>query len=859
MRLVKTFSVAPYLPDKLKRLEELAHNIWWCWHPNGIDLFRRIDSELWEQVNHNPVAMLGNVEQSKLQAISEDDGFCSHMERVLDEFDRYMKEPRWYQKTYPEGQKTPDGKPVTMAYFCAEFGMTDCLPIYSGGLGILAGDHLKSASDLGLPLIAIGLLYKQGYFRQYLNADGWQQEAYPDYDYSNTPAQPVLREDGTNMTIELDYADHKVFVQVWSVNVGRIKLYLLDTNLQANSPIDRELTARLYGGDLEMRIKQEILLGIGGLRVLKELGYCPATCHMNEGHSAFMPLERIRQLMENQGLSFEEAREATVSSNIFTTHTPVPAGNDIFPAAMMEKYFSHYYPTLGLSRKQFLALGRQNPNDDNEPFSMTVLALKLAGFRNGVSKLHGEVSRKMWQKVWPDLPIDEIPITHITNGIHTLSWTSKDMDELLDRYLGPRWIDDPAEKDVWQRIYRIPDAELWRTHERRRERLVAFARRRLKQQLIKRGATKAEILQADEALDPEALTIGFARRFATYKRGTLLLRDVEKLSKILNDTKRPVQIIFAGKAHPRDAEGKDLIRQIIHIARREDLRRKIVFLEDYDVNVARYLVQGVDVWLNTPRRPMEASGTSGMKVACNGGLNMSILDGWWVEGFDSELGNGWAIGMGEMYDDPEYQDQVETQAIYDILEKELIPMFYDRGPDGLPRKWIERMKNSMASLSPVFTTHRMVREYAERAYIPSANRLINMMENNFERAINLARWKQQVYTNWPGIRIESVEQESEDKLTVGNEFKVRASVRLGDIKPDDVEVQLYVGRINGHGQLRHKQTVNMQCVHSNSHVHLYEGAIPCSSTGIHGYGVRILPKNENLPEKYNPNLIVWAE
>ncbi len=858
MRMLKTFSVAPLLPNRLKRLQELAHNLWWCWNSNAIDLFRRLDSELWEQTNHNPVSLIGNIEQSKLKAASEDAGFCTHMDRVLDDFDEYMTEPRWFQKNHGEGFKTAGGDPVTMAYFCAEFGLTDCLPIYSGGLGILAGDHLKSASDLGLPFAAIGLLYSQGYFRQYLNADGWQQEAYPDYDYSITPIQPYLREDGTILTIELEYPDRTIFVQVWKVDVGRIKLYLLDTNLPANNPVDRDLTSRLYGGDLEMRIKQEYLIGIGGLRVLKELNLCPATCHMNEGHSAFMPLERIRMLMDERGLSFDEAKEATVPSNIFTTHTPVPAGNDIFPAAMIDKYFANYYPKLGLSRKKFLALGRQNPNDENEPFSMTVLALNLAGFRNGVSKLHGEVSRNMWQNVWPDVPVDEIPIRHITNGIHTASWISKDMVELLDRYLGHQWITNPANQDIWKRVHAIPDAELWRTHERRRERFVAFTRTRLRQQLIKRGATKTEIQQSEEVLDPEALTIGFARRFATYKRGTLLMRDVERLSKLLNDTKRPVQLIFAGKAHPRDAAGKDLIRQIIHISRREDLRRKIVFLEDYNINVARYMVQGVDVWLNTPRRPMEASGTSGMKVACNGGLNMSILDGWWVEGYDAELGNGWAIGRGEIYEDQQYQDQVETQAIYDILEKEVIPFFYDRGPDGLPRKWIERMKNSLASLSPVFSTHRMVRDYATNAYVPASQWLTKMMNDDCTHAIELAKWKQKVHGTWPAIRVESVNQDSPDKLTVGNDVKVKTSIRLEDLKPDDVEVQLYAGRIDSHGQLKQTEVINMDCVHSNSHVHQFEGTIPCDSTGIHGYGVRILPKHDNLPSQYEPGLILWA-
>jgi starch phosphorylase len=856
MRMLKTFSVSPALPERLKVLHDLVHNIGWCWQPNAIDLFRRLDAELWEQLNHNPVALLGSIDQDKLKAASEDEGFMAHLQRVVEEFQGYMRDPRWYQKAHPKGVKDSQGKEMSIAYFSAEFGMTDCLPVYSGGLGVLSGDHMKSASDLGLPLVGVGLLYSQGYFRQYLNADGWQQEAYPYYDFANTPAKPVYNEDGTQMTFELDYPGHKVAVQIWQVCVGRITLYLLDTNVPSNAPSDREITARLYGGDLDMRIRQEVLLGIGGYKALQKIGITPSVCHMNEGHSAFMALERIRQLMEVNGLSFDEAREATVLGNVFTTHTPVPAGNDVFPAAMIDKYFSQYYSSLGLSRKQFLAMGRQNPIDENEPFCMTVLALRLANHSNGVSELHGEVSRRMWQRVWPEVPTEEVPIKHITNGIHTASWISHDMADLLERYLGFKWRDNPADATIWERVSRIPDAELWRTHERRRERLVAFARRRLRQQLIKRGATKTEILQAEEALDPEALTIGFARRFATYKRGTLLMRELERLTKLLNDTKRPVQIIFAGKAHPRDAEGKDLIRQIIHLARRDDLRRKLVFLEDYDLNVARYMVQGVDVWLNTPRRPMEASGTSGMKVACNGGLNMSILDGWWVEGYNTE--NGWAIGSGEMYDDMQYQDQVESEAVYDTLEKELVPMFYERGSDDLPRKWIEKMKNSMATLSPEFTTERMVRNYAEMFYVPSAEWLFKISENKYERAVKLSEWKKGLFKNWPAIRFDAVEQISADKLTVGGALEIRASVRLGELKPEDVDVQLYTGRIDGHGQLTATQASAMECVQFDSSVCLYKGSVPCDKTGIHGYGVRVVPKNPDMASPYEPGLILWA-
>lgn len=854
MWTIRTFSVRPLIPNRLKDLRRLAHNLWWCWHPDAVELFTRLDEEQWERVNHNPVALLGQLEQEKLKQASEDEGFLAHLARVAERFDAYMTASTWYQKVSGLGQ-TADQK-VEFAYFSAEFGLTDCLRIYSGGLGVLAGDHLKSASDQGLPLVGVGLLYGQGYFRQYLNADGWQQEAYPNYDYANSPIQVCTRDDGTPFTFELEFADHSVTVQVWELAVGRVTLYLLDTNVPSNSLADREITARLYGGDLEMRIKQEILLGIGGTQMLAERGITPDLYHINEGHSAFLTLERIRRLMEHKGLSFDEARETTVPGNVFTTHTPVPAGNDMFPAALMDKYFSRYYSQLGLSRKQFLALGRQNPKDDNEPFCMTVLALHLAGSSNGVSRLHGEVSRGLWRRVWPEVPLDEMPIGHVTNGVHTASWTSKDMVDLFDRYLGPKWQEETPDIRVWERILKIPNAELWRTHERCRERLVAYTRRQLRQQLIKRGATKTELAHAEEALDPEALSIGFARRFATYKRGTLLLRDVERIARLLSDQKRPVQIIFAGKAHPRDTEGKELVRHIIHLARSEEFRRKIVFLEDYGLDVARALVQGVDVWLNTPRRPMEASGTSGMKVACNGGLNMSVLDGWWVEGYNTD--NGWAIGSGEVYEDPEYQDRVESEAIYDTLEKEVVPMFYDRGADGLPREWIERMKDSLASLCPVFSSARMVREYTQRFYIPGARQVRTLAEDNYARAVELANWKQKLFKVWPEIRIDSVEQSGDDQLTVGSELEVRTTIRLGELAPDDVDVQLYVGKFDGQGQLRQAVPVSMHCVHSNSQTHLYSGAIPCRRSGIQGYGIRILPKHSDMLHLYETGLVLWA-
>jgi starch phosphorylase len=856
MRPSQTFRVIPALPARLEPLRELAHNLWWTWNHEAIDLFRRLDRDLWEEADHNPVRILGVIRQERLEQVAEDDGFMAHMGRVHDEFNTYLKDTStWYQKTYGDVQD------VRIAYFSAEFGLTESLGIYAGGLGVLAGDHLKSASDLGLPLVGVGLLYQQGYFRQYLNPDGWQQELYPDNDFYNLPLALELQLSGAPLTVEVEYPGRTVKAQVWRAQVGRVPLYLLDTNISDNAPKDRDLTDQLYGGDDDMRIRQEIMLGIGGTQVLEALGQRPTVCHMNEGHSAFLALERIRLRMEENKLTFAEACNLTSAGNVFTTHTPVPAGIDWFHPDLVDYYFSHFYPVLGLSRHEFLGLGRMNPNDPNGYFCMALLAMRLANRINGVSKLHAEVSRRMWQEAWPQVPVDEVPIVGITNGIHARSWISHDMADLYDRYLGPRWVERPADQAVWQRVPRIPDEELWRTHERRRERLVAFARARLAGQLEQRGSRPAEIRQAEEVLDPEALTIGFARRFATYKRGNLLFHDIERLARIIGDKDRPVQIIFAGKAHPRDNPGKELIRQIIHHARRPEFRNRIVFLEDYDMVMARYLVQGVDIWLNTPRRPHEASGTSGMKATANGALNLSVLDGWWDEGYTSET--GWAIGHGEEYaeDQAEDQDRIEANAIYDLLEKEIVPLFYDRGRDGLPRGWIAKMKAAMRDHAAVFNTNRMVREYTETCYLPSARRARRLSADGQGRAKALAAWKEQVSRQWGQIRIERIwtERPDEADLEVGAQLLVQAELFLGDLKPTDVAVELYHGLLDGDGQIVGGRTLPTLIAQSKGDgKYIFAGAIPCRTSGLHGYALRIVPQHEDLGNPFEMGLILWG-
>ena len=876
MQPICTFTILPSLPTKLERLRELAYNLWWCWNLEAIDLFRRLDRELWEESGHNPVLMLGSIRQERLEEAAEDDGFLAHLERVYQQFDRYVKSQNtWYKKAHgaPALSGSTEPRPerdeglaevlaegsgeLCIAYFSAEFGLTDCLPNYAGGMGVLAGDHLKSASDLGLPLVGVGLLYQKGYFRQYLNADGWQQELYPKNDFYNMPVQLEQGEDGTPMTVQVDYPGRKVTAHVWRAQVGRVPLFLLDTNIPANSRQDQDITDELYGGDLEMRVQQEIMLGIGGIRALEALRIRPTICHMNEGHSAFLALERIRILMEEQGLSFAEGREAASASNVFTTHTPVPAGIDSFPPQLVDKYFSDYYRLLGLSQEEFLALGRENPADNREPFSMAILALHLAAQINGVSRLHGQVSRRMWHGVWPGVPEDEVPITSITNGIHIPSWISFDLAGLYDRYLGPRWLVHPADQTIWERVDEIPDEELWRTHERRRERLVAVVRRRLREQLEKRGAPPSEIERAGEVLDPEALTIGFARRFATYKRATLILRDPDRLARILNDKDLPVQIIFAGKAHPQDNPGKELIQQVVHLSRQEEFRRRIVFIEDYDMSIARYLVQGADIWLNTPLRLREASGTSGMKATANGVINMSTLDGWWDEAYQPDT--GWAVGRGEVYQDLNYQDDIDSRAIYEILEKEIIPLFYDRSSNGLPHKWTARMKAAMRAICPVFNTNRMIREYAERFYLPSAQRYKRLTEGEMARAKALAQWKSLLHEHWPEIRVENVEAEVPAKLKVGADLQVRAQVYLGTLEPKDVTVQLYYGPLDTRGEIPKGEVMAMKCVESHENGgHVFVGSIPCRTSGRHGYALRILPHHEDLSNPYEPGLILWA-
>ena len=853
MPRVTKFTVVPKLPESLEKLLEIADNIWWCWDPEAIDLFFRMDRKLWTECHENPRRMLGEISQTRLEdELAKSESFLAHLNRVHTKLHAYMACNTWFERNPQAPQE------LKICYMSAEFGLHESISIYSGGLGVLAGDHLKAASDLGLPLVGMGLLYREGYFRQYLNADGWQQETYPRNDFYNMPIHLERDETGKPLVIEVEFPGRMIKAYIWRCQVGRVPLYLLDCDHEENTPVDRAITGQLYGGDRETRIRQEIMLGMGGVLAMHAVGVHPTAYHMNEGHAAFMVLERIKELVQHEGLTFSEAAETVKAGSFFTTHTPVPAGNDMFDPGLVHQYFGKYCKDVGISMNHFLGLGRQNPMDSREPFCMTVLALKLGAGANGVSKLHGEVSRNMWAQTWKGLPEHEVPITSITNGIHTRSWISRDLADLYDRYLGPGWINSPDDQSIWKRIDEVPDTELWRTHERRRERLVNFARKRLHHQLISRGAPSHEVRFATEVLDPEVLTIGFARRFATYKRSTLLFKDIDRLKSILCNPECPVQLIIAGKAHPADTQGKELIRQIIHYSRDPELRNHIVFLEDYDINVARYMVQGVDCWLNTPRRPMEASGTSGMKAAANGALNISIPDGWWCEA-ESLAENGFSIGKGETYDSIDEQDLVESEALYEILEQEVVPIFYEHGRDNMPREWIARMKNAIRTICPMFNTYRMVQEYTDRFYTPCSVRRLELKHDGRKRAKELAAWKEKVHQNWSQIHFLNIGSGPTEGLPVGSDLHVYAEVHLGELTSDDVTVEIYEGDLDPHGQITLGKTETMGCAKDlGGGAFRFEGIIKCAQTGQQGFTVRIIPNHPDLARKHEVALVTWA-
>jgi len=696
------------LPKRLSRLSELAYNLWWTWKPQATRAFRRLDADLWERLGHNPILLLREIGRPRLNQAAKNKEYLALYDEVFADFDSYMNETKtWTSQNHPE----LNGRPI--AYFSMEFGLHETLPIYSGGLGVLAGDHLKEASDLGLPLVGTGFMYAQGYFSQRITEDGWQEALNNMLDFQNLPAIPVLDEAGERLCVEVEFPDRTVTLGLWEIRVGRIPLYLLDSNLDPNTDSDKLLTARLYWSDLDRRVMQELLLGVGGVRALRALGYNPSVWHMNEGHAAFLTLERARELVTS-GNTFEQAIQKTRGQNIFTTHTPVAAGNDEFPLWLIEKYLAAIWPQLKLTRDQFFDIARHKM-PQGEMFSMGILALRNSDGRNAVSELHGHVSRKMWHFLWNDKDEADVPITHVTNGVHVSNWMGRRLFNLFTEYIAEDWYDRLDEPDLWNKADDIPDAELWAVRVHLKRKMAFYMRERVRERWRAGGFHPVQVVSSGVLINPYALTIGFARRFATYKRASLVLTDVERLLNIINRPNMPVQIIFAGKAHPADEPGKQLIQQVYRQVKRAEMGGRIVFVEDYDMNLARYLVQGVDVWMNTPRRPLEASGTSGMKAALNGALNFSVLDGWWREAYNGK--NGWAIGEDRDLGSPSVQDEEDVESLYGTLEKSIIPMYYDRDQNDISHEWVSRIKESLKTNIPQFSTRRMVKEYVERLYV----------------------------------------------------------------------------------------------------------------------------------------------
>jgi glycogen phosphorylase len=849
MKHVLAYQVFPRLPGSLSFLGVLSRNLWWSWKPDAIELFRRVDPRLWEESGRNPIVFATQVSQERLRKLSMDDSFLAHLDRVRQQFkERVLASPDMVQNPYGPGAR--------IAYFSMEFGIHESLPLFAGGLGVLAGDHLKSSSHMGLPMVAVGLLYRQGYFRQLLDPNGWQQETYPETDLYSLPLVRVKNGQGGDLRIAVEGPHGEILADVWKIMIGRIPLILLDTNVMENPPAIRDITGRLYNSDPAIRLAQEVLLGIGGMQVLRAMGIEPTICHMNEGHSTFANLERLAQVMEQYKLDVGTALQVVARSSVFTTHTPVAAGHDEFSTEMVRPYIKSLAKRLMISEDEVLAWGRTANAHPQGPFSMFILGLRLAQHCNGVSRLHGRVARRMWTHVWPERSEEDTPITHVTNGVHHSSFIAPDIVILFERYLGPEWHYSSRKSENIERIDEIYDEELWRAHEMNRTRLVGKVREQLVKQYSRRNAPTAVVKAAENALDPEVLTIGFARRFATYKRANLILRDPERLKAILTSPDRPVQLIFAGKAHPQDNEGKELIRNIIQFTRQHNAGKHIAFLEDYDMGIARHLVQGVDVWLNTPRRPLEACGTSGMKAAVNGALNLSILDGWWDEGYTSD--RGWSIGSGEEYSDHAYQDAVENQALYNLLENDVIPCFYNRVSGNMPVQWLAKMKASMKMAMAEFCSHRMVGDYQQRFYIPSVQRHKELVAENAAEARRLSILHKRLKDLWKQIRVESPERDHEGPFQVDDNFKVSTIVHLGDLKPEEVDVELYYGRMLRTAELSKGLTQPMAMVESRgSGNYLYRCTVTCRDSGRYGFTVRVVPRADDFI-RYTPGLLTWA-
>ncbi len=843
MTSIQIVNVAPCIPKPLRFLEVLVRNVWWSWNEDAIALLRRMDPALWRSVEGHPLEFLRRIPQPTLESLAVDDAFLKQLAAV---------EARFQQGIAP----APNPVHGQVAYFSLEFGLHESIRLYSGGLGVLAGDHLKAASDLGIPLVAVGLFYNQGYFEQCLTRDGWQQEQYADAEIPDLPMKLARNAAGEKVSISIPLPHGRLHARVWDLKVGGISLILLDANIAENPPELRAITSRLYGGGEEQRLRQELLLAIGGMRALIALGIEPEVCHMNEGHAAFLSIARVEHLMKSRSLDLSAACEVVAHSNVFTTHTPVPAGNETFPLPLVEEYLRPLENETGVPVQRVVEWGRA-PGDVTSPLSMTILGLRMSHQSNAVSRLHGDVARGMWKHVWPGKVRDEIPIGHVTNGVHAPSWLAPEMLTLLQHHIGPDWeqaVELPAKLS---RIDAIPDEEIWRVHEQARARLLRRTRSFYEHQLLRQNATQSELAIARSVLDPQALTIGFARRAASYKRATLILRDPERLESILNDSKRPVQIIFAGKAHPADEYGKDFIKQVVHFTRRTGSQKKVLFLENYNIGMARTLVQGVDVWLNTPRRRMEASGTSGMKAALNGVLNWSILDGWWCEGYAKDC--GWAVGNGEEYDDDNFADEVESAALYRVLEDEIAPTFYDRREGGDPTRWIAMMKACLRMSLGFFTTRRMVAEYRDYFYKPASQSYRRLMESDVAEARALVSQRQRLDAQWSHVQVRPPTSDKDlGTLYAGDSFSSKTTVFLGHLRPDEVLVELCYGPADSQNLIKNHHFVPMTVAEDHGQGwYDYTATLQMPSSGRFGLSARAIPSGSSWRAS-SPGYVCWA-
>lgn len=850
MQTIQIYKVYPAIPESLEFLDYLARNLWWSWNHEAIELFRRINSGLWEASGKNPVAFLSRISQRRFEELSRDESFIGHLNRVKTKFEHMFA----FASEFKEFEL---GAKETIAYFSMEFGIHESLPFFAGGLGVLAGDHLKACSSLGLPLTGVGLFFSEGYFRQFLDHDGWQQETYPKNDVFDLPLQKAKDPTGFDILIEIPGPHGKIKACVWIVRLGKIRLLLLDTNLLENPPHIKNITSRLYASDDQIRLSQEVLLGIGGMMALKAMDIFPSVCHMNEGHCAFAGLERLSMIMDKFFVDFESAQQICKRSGIFTTHTPVPAGHDEFIKEMLIPYFKPYAEKFSTSVEHLLLWGSPTGSKDSLKFSMFNFGVQFSGYINGVSRLHGQVARKMWTNIWPGRYVEEIPISHVTNGVHILSYISRQKAALFERHVASDWGNRMNNFNLISRIDNIEDTDLWHVHELDRSKLIKKCRESLLRQYELRNAPRNITDEVVTVLDPNVLTICFARRFATYKRAGLLFKDPDRLKKLITSPTQPIQLIFAGKAHPNDQEGKDIIRKIFKFAQEPEVRHRLVFLEDYDINIARFMVQGCDVWLNTPRRPNEACGTSGMKASVNGGLNLSILDGWWCEGYHEDY--GWRIGNGDAYEDYEYQDKIESQALYNLLEDEVIPVYYDRKRGNPPEKWVKMMKSAMKMAIKNYSSDRMVREYSTRFYIPSTLNLKALTADSAIKAKELALTQKRLETLWKGITLSKPTLITDGEFMVGDTFRISLKAFLGELSPEEVEIQIYHGRLKSSGQIEGNRTETMWLQETiGEGVHVYACTITCSDAGRFGYAARVIPKGDEILQN-TPGLITWAD